>query len=288
MTPKTAVISSFAFAAALSASLFGATATVAPSGDIQGAINSVAAAGGGTVSVTSGSANRSGSIRMKSKVTLNGAGNPTTTFNGIGTLGNDIGYFMEQSGGNLNTVTMSNFKVYGPGKTVQSDAVRIGGTGNSNIKFQNLQTLNCGGMGSLMGSVSTGTISSCNFHDSGLDLFHHCCYVRNGGSVNISGSNLTNSPFGAGLHIAGTTSGGSVKTTTLNTNGEDGINIQDSPSNYTVDSCTANNNRNATAGRSDGIGINAQSGTGTISNNHASGNRVNYQISSSYNHFNNL
>lgn len=276
-----------AFLAATVHSASALTVSVAANGDIQSAINQVAAAGGGIVNIGSGTATRTAALRIKSKVTVNGAGNPTTTLN----AGGDFTMFVNDVEGETG-VTLQNIKLGGRGGTgsVNCAGYHISSLSahHTNIKGINIQLLNFGGIACHYKRADNSSISNCNFHDSGSDLFSHNLYIRECTSTNVSGSNLNNSPYGSGFHLAGATSGGSIKTTTLNTNGQNGINIQDSPSNYTVDGCTTDGNRNATAGRSDGIGINAQTGTGIVQNCTSTGNAgKNYQIGSGYSTSNN-
>lgn len=276
-----------AFLAAMSARVNALTVSVAPSGNIQSAIDQVAAAGGGTVNITSGTATITASLRMKTNVVVNGAGNPTTTLN----AGGDFTMFVNDVEGESG-VTLENIKLAGRGSTGSTSClgyvISALTTAHTNIKGINIQLLNFGGSGCLLKRANNSSISNCNFHDNGADLYSHNLYIRECTSTNVSGSSLNNSPYGSGFHLAGVTTGGSIKTTTLNTNGEDGMNLQDSPSNYTVDGCTTDNNRIATAGRGDGIGINAQTGTGTIQNCTSTGNvGANYQIGSGYTQSNN-
>ena len=262
------------------------TLKVAANGDIQAAIDSVAAAGGGVVNIGSGTAGHSTTLRMKSKVTLNGAGNPTTTLTTIG----DITLISTSSDG-LSNVILQNIKLSGNGGTGSTSncgyIIASLSTHHNAITASNVQLQNFGGIACHYKRADNSTITGCNFHDSGADVYSHNLYIRECTSTNVAGTNLSNSPFGSGFHLAGSTTGGSIKTSTLNSNGEDGMNIQDSPSNYTVDGCTANSNRNATAGRSDGIGVNAQTGTGSVKNCTATGNRVNYQVGGGYAQSNN-
>lgn len=255
------------------------TVSVAPTGNIQAAIDQVAAAGGGIVDITSGTGTISTPLRMKSKVTLNGAGNPATTLN----AGADITVITQDAEG-LNLVTVQNLKINGRGRTGSVNCagliIQSLGTHHRSVTINNVQILNCGGMGSHMKRCDNSSVTNCNYHDSGNDLLHHNLYIRECSSTNVSGTQLNNSPFGSGFHIAGVTTGGSIKNSTCSTNGQNGMNIQDNPSNYTIDTCTANGNRNATPGRSDGIGIAVWGGTGVVKNCTATANAtLNYKIS---------
>jgi len=278
-----AITGAIAFAGA---NVLASTVNVAPSGDIQSAINSVAAAGGGTVNITSGTATRSATLTMKSKVTVNGAGNPTTTLN----AGGNFAMFVESADG-MSNVGLQNIELVGQGGTGSNTCcgylIESLSTSDSGISANNVQLANFGGIACEYKRCSSSSISSCNFHDSGTDLLSHNLYLRANSSVNVTGTSLNNSPYGCGYHEAGGSANDSLTTCTLNNNGEDGANIQDSPTGETLNGCTANGNRNATSGRSDGIGINAQSGSGTVENCTATGNRVNYQVGSGYTQSNN-
>lgn len=261
------------------ASAHALTVSVAPTGNIQAAIDQVAAAGGGTVNITSGTGTVSTPLRMKSNVTLNGAGNPTTTLN----AGADI-IVITQNAEGLTNVKVQNLKINGRGRTGSVNCsgliIESLGTHHQNVAISNVQILNCGGMGSHMKRCDNSSVTNCNYHDCGADLFHHNLYIRECAFTNVSATQLNNAPIGSGFHIAGVTNGGSITNSTLNNNGQNGMNIQDNPTNYTIDTCTADNNRNATAGRSDGIGIAVWGGTGVVKNCTATGNAtLNYRIS---------
>lgn len=276
-----AVVASFTIAASLPA----ANQTVAVNGNIQAAIDNCASSGGGTVSVGSGTGTISTSLRMKSKVQLSGAGNPTTTLN----AGADT-RVITKNGEGQTSFGVRNMKVYGRGTSGSTNCLGVIfdalSTAHSGVTLSDVQITNFAGIGCHLKRANSSSVSSVNFHNNGKDLFMHNLYVHTCGSLNVSGSQLNNSPIGTGYrHTAGS---GSIKTTTSNNNGQNGHNIMESPTNFTIDGCTSNSNRNATAGRNDGIGINCQTGSGTISNNRASGNRVNYQLGSGYTKFNNL
>lgn len=258
--------------------LYALTVSVAPNGNIQSAIDQVAAAGGGTVNVTAGAATRTTSLRLKSKVTVNGAGAPATTLN----AGGNFTVFVQNAEG-INTVTLQNIKLVGRGtggpRGCQGFFMSSTGAHFNNIKGSNIELQNFAGIACHYKRADNSIISNCNFHDNGGSLLDHNLYIRECASTNVSGSNLSHSAIGSGFHLAGVTTGGSIKTSTLNANGQDGMNLQDAPSKYTVDGCTTNGNRDATAGRPDGVGINAQHGGGTIKNCTSTGNHgANYKI----------
>jgi polygalacturonase len=259
--------------------------SVAANGNIQAAIDACASSGGGTVTIGSGTGTVSASLRMKSNVTLKGAGNPATTLN----AGGDFQTIIENGEG-LSNLKVQNMKVYGRG-TGGSDAccgvyIEALTTPHSGVAVSGVQITNFAGIGSHMKRTNNSSSSSNNFHNNGKTLYMHNLYVHTSNNLAVSGCQLNDSPIGTGYrHTAG--SGCSVKTTTTNSNGQNGHNIFESPSNFTIDGCTSNSNRNATAGRSDGIGFNYGTGSGTVKNCVATGNRVNYAIGSGYAQSNN-
>lgn len=259
--------------------------SVAPTGNIQAAIDTCASTGGGTVSIASGTGTVSASLRIKSNVALVGAGNPTTTLN----AGGDFDTITQNAEGQTN-FKVQNMKIYGRGTSGSTNACGVVfealTTPHSGVTVSGVQITNFAGIGAHLKRSNNSSASSNNFHNNGKDLFMHNLYVHTCSALNVSGSQLNNSPFGSGYrHTAGS---GSIKTTTSNNNGQNGHNILESPTNFTIDGCTSNSNRNATAGRNDGIGINCQTGSGSIVNNRASLNRVNYQLGSGYTKSNNL
>jgi hypothetical protein len=260
--------------------------TVPVNGNIQAAIDACAASGGGIVTIGSGYATMPATLRMKSNVTLRGAGNPATTLNSGGdrqTIGRD-------SEG-LSAVAVQNMKIVGRGMTgstaCQGIYIDALATPHNGVSVSGVQITNFAGIGCHLKRANNTSVAAVNFHNNGKDLLGHNLYVHTSNSLHVTGSQLNNSPFGTGYrHTAGV--GCSIKTTTSNGNGQNGQSFWENPSNQTVDGCTSNDNRNATPGRSDGIGINIGVGTGTVRNNQATGNRVNYVIGAGYAQSNNL
>ena len=286
------VPSSAAFAAGLLviasfvSSAFAANQSVAVNGDIQAAIDACAASGGGTVTIGNGTGTVAATLRMKSNVTLIGGGSPTTTLN----AGGDFVTIGKNSEG-LSAVKVQNMKLYGRGVTGSENCSGIYidalATPHSGVTVSGVQITNYAGIGVHLKRSNNTSVSAINSHTNGKNLYMHNLYVHTCTSLHVTGSQLNNSPYGTGYrHTAGV--GCSIKTTTTNLNGQNGHNYLENPSNQTIDGCTSNGNRNATAGRLDGIGINISNGTGTVKNNTASGNRVNYVIGSGYTKSNNL
>ncbi|HVM61347.1 MAG TPA: hypothetical protein VMV72_10820 [Verrucomicrobiae bacterium] len=252
------------------------TVNVAVNGDIQGAINEVAAAGGGTVNVGSGTATLQTELVMANSVTLNGAGNPATTWD----LASGAAGGVKSPSSAWSNIALTNFKIYGAGTSVAQEGCNIGGVGSSNNggKMSNIQVLNTGYGAGLM-ACNNGSVSSCNFHNSGMSNLYHGFYFGGGSATVISGNQMNNSPMGSGLHVNNwaTINSGSDNNNTTSNNGQNGHSFTASTSdpftNWTINSCTANSNGYAyTTGSEYGFYLGA--GSGTIENCTASGNRT--------------
>lgn len=281
--------------------------TVAPTGNIQAAIDQVAAAGGGTVNITSGGGTIRTPLRMKSNVTLNGAGNPATTL----TIGGSFTGIQHNAEG-LSNLTVQNLKIAGNGENTSTNChgiiISSLGTYFRTVKVSNVQVLSCGGMGVHIKRANGITVSSSNLHDNGGFTLMHNIYIRESTAANVSGSSLNGSNGGTGLHVAGVCSNITIRNNTLSNNGSQGMNIQDTPSTITVQGNTADGNGRSDSTRSDGIsftgtgalidantcrnnignGIHTWGGNGRITNNLATGNaKGNYNIHGSFTQSNN-
>ncbi|MGC3991352.1 MAG: hypothetical protein QM796_17050 [Chthoniobacteraceae bacterium] len=249
------------------------TVSVAPGGDIQSAINSVSAAGGGTVNVTSGTATISTALVMASNVTLNGAGNPTTTLNLSSSIANGITI----SGSTWSNINVQNIKIWGAGTTIAQNGVDLGSsTVGSGGGMTNVQSANLGYDGGKI-CGSNESVTSCNFHDAGLNYYYHGFYFLGGSGTVFSGNQFNHSPYGSGLHVNNwvTISGGTSKSNTSSNNGQEGhsftANTSNTYNNYTISNCTANSNGFAyTSGTYYGFYLG--SGSGTITGCTATGN----------------
>ncbi|MDN5286517.1 MAG: C-terminal target protein [Mucilaginibacter sp.] len=282
------------------------TVTVASGGNIQTAIDNVAAAGGGTVNLASGTWTITSSIRLKANVTLNGAGNPNTTITSS-TAMNIITTAQE----GLSNLTVQNLKIVGIPTDSTSNGIWIAALGNhfKNVTISNVQVTNCGGMGIHLKRADTACVLNCNLHNNGKSVYFHNIYVRESTYITVSGNLLTGSPYGTGIHVAGVCNHLSITGNTVTGNAIAGMLIQDSPNviliqnntvssngvnhisahgdgisftgtNATIDSNTANSNYEG--------GIHTWNGSGSVTNNHASGNGINYNIHGTYTQSNNL
>lgn len=255
--------------------VYGLTVNVAPNGNIQGAINQVAAAGGGTVNITSGSATISSALTIPGNVTINGAGNPTTTLNLSSSI-TSSGF--QATSSTWSGITVQNIKVQGAGTSVNQNCVDLS-TGNGNAgKMSNVQALNAGYDGGKLG-YPNGSVTSCNFHNCGNTAYYHSFYLLGGTYSVLSGNNMNYSLNGSGLHVNNwmAVNGTQSLNNTTSYNGQNGhsytANTSDPNNNLLINGCTANNNGGGpgTSGKS-GYGFCLLSGSGTIENCTATGN----------------
>lgn len=280
---------------------------VAPSGDIQAAIDRVAASGGGTVNIGAGQGVLRRTLKMKSRVTLNGAGTPQTTLT-IG--GNFTG--IENATEGLTHVTIQNLKLAGTGVTTsnQCNGIIIVSlkTYHTAVKLSNVQVLNCGGMGVHIKRADGVMVTNCNFHHNGGFTLMHNYYLRESRNATLVNSRMTESASGTGFHVAGVCTNIRIINNVFSNNGSQGMNIQDSPTGITIQGNTCTGNGISDSFRSDGIaftgtnalienntcnnnvgsGIHTWNGSGTLSDNRASGNKkVNYNIHGTFAQHNN-
>ncbi|HEX9046085.1 MAG TPA: hypothetical protein VF988_03585 [Verrucomicrobiae bacterium] len=271
--------------------VYSLTVSVAPNGNIQGAINQVAAAGGGTVNITSGTATISTALTIPGNVTINGAGNPSTTLNLSSSI-TSAGF--QATSSTWSGITVQNIKIQGAGASVNQNGVDLSTGSGSNGKMSNVQALNTGYDGGKL-AYSNGSVTSCNFHNCGNSAYYHCFYLLGGSYSVLSGNNMNYSLNGSGLHVnnwMAVNGSQSVNNITSN-NGQNGhsftANTSNAYNNITINGCTANSNGGGpgTAGAS-GYGFYLGSGSGIIENCTATGNLTqNYlfgSFSSSNNH----
>jgi hypothetical protein len=265
------------------------TVNVAPNGNIQAAINSVAAAGGGTVNISSGSGTLSALLTVPSNVTITGAGTPATTLNLSSSIAGGIGAGPSA----WSNIKVENMKIQGAGTTVEQYGIQLSGIGTNNNDgvFSNLQVLDTG-YGAALTCCNNGSVTSCNFHNSGMTDLYHCLYFSGGSSTVISGCTLNDSPYGSGLHVNNwaTIDGGESLNNTTSGNGQNGhsftASTDDTFINYTINGCTADDNGFAyTTGGEYGFCLSA--GSGTIENCTATGNRTANYLYGSFTSINN-
>jgi len=254
--------------------------TVPAGGNIQSAINTVSASGGGTVILDSGTWTITSALTLPSNVVLDGAGTPATTLST-----SDAINVIEESTNGISNVTVENLKVSGSGSSGSTNCqgvfIASTGTNNTSINVSNVQSTSFGGQAAELKRCNSSSVSSCNFHDSGATYYCHGLYVYQSTSVTVTGTSLTNSPHGTGFHLNGITNSVSISGSTCSGNGQDGMDLQGTPTSCTVNGDTCDNNTNVADG---GYGINAQvnATSSKVENCTATGNAVaNYNITGS-------
>lgn len=281
-----------------------AIVTVPLGGNIQAAIDQVASSGGGTVNLSSGTYTLSATLRIKSNVTLNGAGNPATTLKG--------GNFnvIQQNAEGLTNVTIQNLKVTGvKSTTCYGILIEALTTPHTNVTIKNVQITSVG-MGLHLKRVNGASVSNCNIHDNagpGMEKYFHNLYIRACTNVTVSATQVNNSTTGNGMNFsycttvtvtgctasnnyfrgirAADTNGFTVKDCTVAGNGDVGIIMNQEAGLVTqdinIDHNTVNSNLKG------GIQV-LQGATGKVINNTASGNSLfNYSIASGITQSNN-
>ena len=261
---------------------------------IQNAIDQVSAARGGAVNLAAGTYSLTASLIMKSNVTLNGAGNPATCIR----INGDFAAIQPVYEG-LSNLTIQNMSLAGSGVAVSSSCqgIILSATAArnfyfTNIQLNNVQVMNCGGMGVQIERANGVTITNCNFHDNaGFDLMDNL-YLRHCNSVTMNTSNCSNSPNGTGLKVSGVCRDITINGSTFSNNGLQGVNVLDVADNVTLQNNRCNGNGRHDSKQGDGIaffgtnglidsntcanntgaGIHTLGGYGTVSKNSVTGN----------------
>lgn len=143
---------------------------VAPGGSVQGAINAMAAGGGGVVILKAGT--HSGGVSLRSKVTLTGEGRARTTLHGGLTAG----------GGQVTDVVIKDLTI--DGRRGSGDGLFMNGSDgsrHSRIMLQNVNITNWGGMGVHVKRVNHIIMDNSNFHFNGITdgLYHNIYFLYN-------------------------------------------------------------------------------------------------------------
>lgn len=288
-------------------------------GNIQAAINQVAAAGGGSVNLTNGTWTLMNSLQMKSFVTLNGMGT-NTILQGPLTIYN---YPLVSDGGvePLTNITVQNLVIDGrlpagarlthidadgPYENVLAILFDAYTYDHRNILIHNVEAKNVG-MGVHVKGTTGLVITNCYFHDNGISYWgSHNLYLRRDNDVVVTHTRSEYAHVGVGIHVAGGHRNWLFEKCVFIGNNGPGMNIQDSPENHQIRDCyiaynygdgmaltgTNNciNNRNRSE-YNDRYGIRAWGGVGTnncFTNNFSFDNRSgNYDIHGTYTQANN-
>jgi parallel beta-helix repeat protein len=207
-------------------------------GNIQTAINTVAASGGGTVNLAAGTYLTTATLYLKSNVTLNGSGLGSTiiqikdTFNVI-----------EDASEGLTNVTIQNLTVHGFHSTkCYGILIQAGTTYHTNIRLNRVEVAQAG-MGVHFKRVNSLTVSACNLHHNGSPDqigYYHNLYIRSCNDVYVSDCRLDSSTSANGLNVS-YCSNVNVSNCTANGNYFRGMRAADSDG-FAVDHCTLDSN----------------------------------------------
>jgi len=254
-------------------------------GTINGAIKNVSSAGGGTVRLTAGQYKLTGSILMKSSVTLEGAGISNTII--LGPANPYTWTMILSTGDGLYDITVQNMTIDGncPQQASGSsngyvnqaglDAVSSSYGAIKGVTYDNLEVKNCS-VGMHGANVNNYRIIDCSVHDCGMwvreALWQHNLYFNACENVLLTNSAFFNSWQGCGIHLDSTTGQGSTWTVshcTASENSECGILIQNGINNVTVDHSTFTHNgygANYARNLQGEDGINFGGGSGSLIN----------------------
>ncbi|MFF0143392.1 right-handed parallel beta-helix repeat-containing protein [Streptomyces sp. NPDC005227] len=273
---------------------------VALGGDIQAAIDRVAAAGGGCVDLAAGSWTLSRSLRMKSGVTLNGSGastrlqGPTSVY--------DYPLIDSEGTNSQQNMTVENMVLDGripasarttdpDAKNPYADAMGIlfaaYRENHRNILIKNVEVLRAS-MGIHVKGTTGVTLDGVDVHHNGIAFWLHNVYLRRCSNVTIIRSRMSDSLVGTGLHVAGTSRDITIADSDFSGNDSSGMNIQDLPANVKIQ------NSRMIGNNGDGIsavgtalvitgnraqsnisaGIHTWAGSGRVENNISTGNKI--------------
>jgi hypothetical protein len=236
-------------------------------GDIQAAINGAAALGGGTVNLAAGVYPIASTIIMQSGCTLNGLGS-TTILQGPNAA---YSWPIIQSTSDYNhDITIQNLVIDGniPASAVDPNGgsaspywnalgifINSSVIGVTNVTIKNVEVRHCS-MGSNPKGISGLTIDSCYFHENGYYPLLHNLYIRRLTHVLITNTISINSYIGTGLHVADTNNAWiTVGGCSFGGNADNGVNVQDTPSNITMENCDISYNHNTASSTSDSAGM---------------------------------
>ena len=219
---------------------------VPAAGNIQAAIDKVAAAGGGCVDLGAGTWTLGASLRMKNRVTLNGRG-ASTLLQGPGSV---YGFALITGDGTepLVDMTVENLVLDGrippSALTTEPNASNpYGGalgiffaaytTDDRNILIKNVEVRHTA-MGIHVKGTTGLTLDGVDIHHNGIAYWLHNVYLRRCSDVTIVHSRMDDSLIGTGLHIAGGGQNIAISQSDFSGNSGSGMNIQDLPTNVTI------------------------------------------------------
>ncbi len=221
---------------------------------INNAINQVAAAGGGTVFMNAGNYTITGTVAMKGKVAMDGAGASTVV---RGTSSSNTFHNIDCGTDNSDNMTVRDLKVDtwdGSGIGVHFTASTISDDNNAIINVEQFHSASHGING---GGQNNLRVQNTYVHDSGGGSLYHNQYWRRWSYPSFTGNRSLNSrvcgfkmSWGNNLTFSGNTCTG---------NGADGIIAQHTSSqpnlDITVSSCTLSSNNTGTMLYGDGMKV---------------------------------
>lgn len=214
------------------------TINVPLGGNIQNAIDQVAADGGGTVNLATGTYTLNSTLFIKSNVLLNGAGNPATTIKASGAFN-----VIENATEGMKNVTIRNLKVQGvSSQYCYGILIQATTTYHDTISVSNVQVTGAG-MGVHCKRVKNLSISDCNIHHNGAAnqlYYFHNLYIRSCETVTVSNSHLDYSTSANGFNVSYCTNV-TVSNCTANNNYFRGMRAADTDG-FSVQSCTISSN----------------------------------------------
>ncbi|MGN0233740.1 MAG: glycosyl hydrolase family 28-related protein [Bacteroidaceae bacterium] len=261
--------------------IFALDVTVQPGDDIQAAIDRVSAANTkGKVILGEGVYECTETLVLKNYVTIVGAGRDKTTLRfaagDFTALQNKGEYSVLKDAG------VENLRMEGETKGTERYAVSItalGDTQHRNITFCDVEITNLGM--SHFKRCTNLVVKNCYFHDNffspdeGGSLYFQNLYIRYCEGVTLQDCDLSGNPSSSCLHFVGGTGITLSHVTGNNSLVQDGVNIQENPSEMVIENCTFCDNYR--------VGLDVQAGNGiTITNCTCTGNGKNYSCSGTY------
>jgi parallel beta helix pectate lyase-like protein len=274
--------------------------TVSPgvsSATLQSDVNSISAAGGGTLTFNAGTYNVTSALELKSNVKLHGVGQSTVT---IKAPSSAYGWAMIEINGNgISSCVVEQMTIdgnigsyYGDhNNSTYDNALGFHGFASNFQGFGPLNINNCTfhncGEGIGIGDGNNLTIDRVTIHDCGVllanGLYNHDAYLNSCANVEVKNCTYYNSWHGTGLHFG---SGGStgfnfnVHDNNISNNGSCGINCQNSGSGLTFsyNTCSSNGKGSNIATPSSGGDGLAATGSGTIAHNTTQNNTKGFGI----------
>jgi parallel beta-helix repeat protein len=286
------------------------TYSVAVGGSIQAAVDQAAAAGGGTVTLASGTHNITSPVLLRSGVTLQGQGQSGTALTTIhNSAGTNMIVMLDGRDGGLSNVIIRQLKVdcalsatqrqytSDPGKNYGA-YITDNKASNDRVLVDNVQITACA-VGLHSKGTTNLTIRNSNIHhNGGWPTYFHNVYLRRVSKADIQNTIMSDSTGGNGINIS-YSDNITVRNCTVSGNGFRGVRAAESTYIDVLANTVANNedagivinseangvqhfriHGNAVTGNRVGIATTSNSSDGEVWNNTVSGNSTNLDIKS--------